>query len=151
MTIWAALVCCMPEDILDESAEKMIPASERDRHYVPTSNTACHGYNIAMWLWLAAVLAVHTCQKHFSENGVPYVLACYERECDKGDLTTVKLKIKTDALHLDIPFCSNYLRMMQTKSGSVVIAIATIIIISLRRTSLQISSRSRRWNCLGDR
>jgi len=40
----------MPEEILDESAEKMIPASERDRHYVPTSNAACHDYNIAMWL-----------------------------------------------------------------------------------------------------
>eukprot|EP00984_Skeletonema_dohrnii_P005138 scaffold1813_cov134-Skeletonema_dohrnii-CCMP3373.AAC.7 len=34
----------------------MIPASERDRHYVPISNAACHDYKIAMWLWLAAVL-----------------------------------------------------------------------------------------------
>ena len=52
MTIWTALVCCMLEEILDESAEKTIPASERDRHY----NAACHDYKIAMWLWLAAVL-----------------------------------------------------------------------------------------------
>eukprot|EP00985_Skeletonema_marinoi_P010151 scaffold4785_cov133-Skeletonema_marinoi.AAC.2 len=82
----------MPEEILDESAEKMIPASEReDRHYVPTSNAACHDYNIAMQCTLVSV-----------ENGVPYVLACYERECDKGDLT--KVKLKTDALHLVILF-----------------------------------------------
>ena len=53
-------------------------------------------------MWNVTLKAVHTCQKRFSENGVPYVLACYEKECDKGDLTTVKLK--TDALHLDILF-----------------------------------------------
>ena len=67
---------------------------------------------------------------------MPYVLACCERECDKGYLTTVKLK--TDALHLDIPFCSNYLRMMQmqTRRGGVEVLLLQLR-FSLRLTSLQ--------------